>query len=396
MPNQPLLFILNRILIGPLEAMFTLLIFILSYELHANPFQLALIASAKPVASFFAFYLNTIIFNKPQRIRGYLISINLLGCFPCLLFPFTQNIWFFIGSYALFMMTLRASFPAWSEILKQNVGVDKIATVLSKGTSVTYAITLFVPFLFSFCLDHHPQIWKTLFCILAIFQCFNTLVLSFINPQNTLSNTEKFSLRGGWNLLKADPHFSKYLLLFFIGGAGLVAMQPIIPIFFQETLQLSYTEITLAICLCKGTAFILSSPYWAKSFSRISIFELNGYINLFSCLFIAFILMSTLNIHGILLAYLMYGTMQAGCELTLNLSGPTFSKEKDSTFYSSLNLLLLGLRGAIFPFAGQLIFSCSNAETLFVVSGVICVLGLAYAFFLDKQVKLNNFRLGHI
>ena len=45
-----------------------------------------------------------------------------------------------------------------------------------------------------------------------------------------------------------------------LGGAGLMFMQPVLPIFSEETLKLSYTELALAFAFCKGISFILSIP----------------------------------------------------------------------------------------------------------------------------------------
>ena len=90
------LFIINRIFCGPLEILFTLLVFILSKNLGANPFQLTLIACIKPISSFFAFYASSVIFDRPQRIRYYILANNLIGCLPCLLYPFFENVWFIL------------------------------------------------------------------------------------------------------------------------------------------------------------------------------------------------------------------------------------------------------------------------------------------------------------
>ena len=48
-------------------------------------------------------------------------------------------------------------------------------------------------------------------------------------------------------------------------------------------------------------------------------------------------------------AYTMFGIMQAGSTLSWHLSGPIFSKEKDSTLFSGVSVAMVGLRGCIFP-----------------------------------------------
>jgi len=396
-----LLFLGGRILCSPLEAIFTLLIFIMSKDLGASAWQITILASSKPIVSIFAFYASSFITGRPDRIRKYLFAANCAGCIPCLFFPLVENIWFYVASYALFIAAQRAAFPAWNQILKENLGLKNIGSIVSKGTSINYLVTICIPLLFTFWMDNDKEIWKTLFFIVAILQLVNVLLLSLLQ----LKTSETFSYcspgrsfrsividpwREGVKLLMKHPDFAKYLLMFFIGGAGLIAIQPILPVFFKENLGLSYKELALAISFCKGVAFVSTSSLWARWSQHISLYLLNCYANLFSCLFIALLVASDGNSGWLFLAFLMYGTMQAGCEISWNLSGPVFSKENESTGYSSLNLALVGIRGCICPVAAQLLFVYTNAIAVFVYAGFVCFLSLVYALWLDRSCKQTS------
>lgn len=392
------LFLFNRILCSPLEAIYVLLIFIASKDLNASLLQLAILASLKAAVSFFAFYISSFIHGKPQLIRKYLITLNLISSIPCLLFPYVENVWFYVIAYGVYMLGLRAIYPAWIEILKRNLDLKTLGSVISKGTSITYLITIFLPLLLSYWMDKDPHIWKSLFFILALLQILNIFVIArlpLFSSQSTQKGPKDLSklfspLREGWKLLINRKDFVKYQLLFFFGGAGILLIQPVLPVFFSQGLRLSYQELTLAISFCKGISFILTSPFWARFANNNSIYILNGFINISCCLFIAFMLASEINISWLFLAYLMYGTMQAGCELSWNLSGPLFSKECESSPYSSVNLACIGIRGFICPFVGQLIFSYSNFTFSFALAGLVCLLGVFYAFYLDYSLARSN------
>jgi hypothetical protein len=390
-----MLFLGSRFLCGPLEAMYMILIFIVGKELNANILQLTALASAKPIVSLLAFYASSLVVGRPQWIGKFLVLLNIIGCIPCFLFPFVDNVWFFVFSYAVFITTIRASFPAWNEILKHNVGLDKMGSLVSKGTSINYIITIFVPVALSYWIDQNNQIWKMLFFVLALFQLLNTILICCLQFKPNANEASLIALESmiidpwkkGWQLFKENAGFAKYLAMFFLGGAGIIGLQPILPHFFQINLGLSYTKMAVAISVCKGIAFIFTSPFWARMINHHSLYYLNAVINLFSSLFIAFLLASSLNINWIFLAYLMYGVMQAGCEISWNMSGPIFSREKDSISYSNLNLALVGFRGLICPFMGQLIFIHTNALFVFACSGALCLLSLIYAVWLDFERK---------
>lgn len=93
------------------------------------------------------------------------------------------------------------------------------------------------------------------------------------------------------------------------------------------------------------------------------------------------------------LAYLIYGIAQGGSKLIWNLSGPMFSKDKDSVEYSRVNSLLVGLRGMVAPLCGAFLCSCFSLYFALLCAGACSLLG-AYlsspkrgAVFLEKKAK---------
>lgn len=385
------LYLFNRIISSPLEILFTLLIFIIGKETEATPLQLTVLAASKPIVSLIAFYVSSFVSQRPYLVKLYLIILSMVGSMPCLFFSYFNNPWFFVFSFALFTTTSRAAFPAWCQILKSQIGLPKMSDSISKGSSINYLFTLMLPVIFSYWMDQDKEIWKMLFMLIALLHMSNIVILLALNLHSPLTILEKKQwinpLKNGWHLLKSEPAFTKYLLLFFLGGAGIVAMQSILPIYFKNDLQLSYTKLTLAFSFCKGVSFIVTSPLWARWSNYISLYVINGVMNFFTCLFILCMISSSFNLGWLYVGYLMYGTMQAGCEITWNLSGPVFSSNKDSTQYSSLNLALVGIRGCICPFLGQLIFTFWGVQAVFFSSLVVCLMGLIYAFRLDKLYK---------
>ncbi len=391
------IFFAGRILCSPLEALFTLLIFIANAELNASLLQLTIIAIIKPTTSLVAYYVNANFLKHGCRARSYLISLNMLGALPCLLFPFVNNTWFFIASYALFMATRRASYPIWAEVLKINFPLQSISNIVSKGISINYTVIIFIPLILSFWMDLDHAIWKFLFVLLGLFQILYSVIL--LRLETIFQASEQYE--GGysaliapiiksWQLLRKQPEFAKYLMLFFCGGVGIVTLQPMLPIFFKESLNLSYKELTFAFSCCKGVAFLATAPLWAHWVNRVSLYLFNGCINLCSCLFMLALLFSQISVSLVFFAYLIYGVMQAGCELSWNLSGPIFARENESTSHSGLNLALVGVRGCICPLLGQLIFWHSNASVVLIFALGICLFALVYALWLDHSLKSTH------
>jgi len=397
MKSAAFYYLQSRILCGPGQVLFTLLIFILNKELHATPFQLMVFACLKPITSLFSFYVSSLTFDRPhQSVRTYLIANTIIGCAPCLFFPLFDNVWFYIVSYAIYTITMRAKEPIWIEYLKCNLELPQMSKTVSRGASIIYFMSMFLPPVLSFWLDGH--IWKSLFFLFALLQLVNAAaIFSLVDGKQTIRFKESKSgisildpLKKGYQLLKDNRPFCHYLFLFFLGGAGIVAIQPILPIYFNEQLNLSYAQLTLAFSFCKGISFLPSSPIWAKYVTCISLYRLNALMNLLTTFFMAALLAASFGMEWLYVGYLCYGAMQGGSEQSWNMSGPIFSNNKCSTAYSSLNLLLVGIRGCICPFLGYLLFSLLGIIPMLIIVLGICLISVFYGFWLDSKYAQRN------
>lgn len=386
-------YLYSRILYGPHQALFTLLIFLLGIHLGATPFQLMVMACLKPITSFFSFYMSLWIVGRPQKIRAYLILNAFLGTIPCFFYPFIDNVWYYIGTYALYMISMRAIHPAWMEILKRDNDMERLGRLSSWGNFIYYGINIVFPVLFSFLMDQYGMNWKYLFIATSFWQLLNLFLIASIQiKEDTKLIKEPFGfikpLTMGWEILKEKPHLAHYLFLFFLGGAGIIGIYPLLPIFFREELHLNTTKIALAFSCCRGITFLTTSRLWASLLERTSIFYLNALVNGLSCLFFGFLIATFFGSHWLFIAYLFYGAMQAGCELSWNVSGPLFSGEEESTLYSSLNLALVGIRGCLCPVAGYMLFKFTSFTSMFVFGLLLCIAGVIYGLYLNKRYAI--------
>ncbi len=393
------IFIGSTLLTSPLGAMFSLLAFIFVKDLHATPLQIALLVSARPIVALFSFYGNVIIKGQPGRLKSFIMGSSILGVIPCFLFPFVNNVWFFIAATAFFMASTRAVIPAWSEIFKINLLENERGKIYSRGSSACYLVDIFIPLLFSPIIDSYPHSWKWIFFFLATLQCTHLALLSLIkiksytdsqDPHQPYQLTSIKSIVLGpwkncWQLMRLRPDFRKYQIVFMLGGAGLMFMQPVLPIFFEETLKLSYTELSGAFFFCKGVSFILFSPVWAYWLHRIPIHIFNFFVTFFAGLFGLMILGASINLYWTYAAYVVYGVMQAGSSLSWHLAGPIFSKDKDSTLFSGVNVAMVGLRGCIAPFMGEILFLSTNSSTVFFFSSLLCFSAAAYSLMSERS-----------
>jgi predicted MFS family arabinose efflux permease len=372
----------TSILNAPFWALYGMLLFILYKDLHASALEISLFIALKPGVSLLSTYWSALVHQRPDRLRINIIAASLLGHLPFFIVPFFASSSLLIAAGAFYMMLMRGIIPAWMEILKLYIPKRKREKLFSLGSVISYVGAIVLPLLFGKCLDFNPASWRLFFPIAAFF----SLCGMFFQWRIPLGDTEVLRdsrpfkevithpWKTSWQLLKARPDFWRYQVGFMLlGGGGLMILQPALPLFFVDRLALSYTELALALSVCKAIGFVLTSRLWTQAISRFSFYRLSSCVTLLAGLFPLLLLLAETHLVWIYAAYLIYGVMQAGSELSWHFSGPHFSKEEESSRYSSVNVLLVGMRGLIVPFIGSLLCTHFEAQATLIVGSLLCL-----------------------
>lgn len=375
-------YIATRFLDIPLWAIYNMLTFILIKDLKATPFQLAFMLSLKPMVSLFSMYWSTQVKDRPDRLRSNIILARIIGCLPFFLFPYIRNIWFIIFSSAVYMTLAIGVVPAWMELLKKNLSDDARKKTFAWGSAIGYLGGGIIPLFFAWWLDKQSEAWQWIFPTAGLISLLATfLQLRMPLPQHSSQkepSVSRIDWREGiltpwkqaWDLVRSRRDFANYQLSFMIIGGGLMIMQPALYLFFDEELGLTYIEYATAISFCKGISYAVASPLWAKWMSQVDIFRFSSAVTGLACFFPLLALSATVNLNWLFLAYILYGVMQAGSEMSWNMSGPAFARDRDSSIYTSVNVVTVGLRGMVFPAVGSLLCSFSGSIPVMILGAL--------------------------
>lgn len=374
--------LLNEIFIS----FFGLMPFILRKDLLASTFQISLFTALKPAVAFLSFYWSSKLLMNKTCLRHNLIISGILARIPFLFFPLFDNVWYLIFASALFMLFSRAAIPPWMEILKLNLGKEKRENLFSLGSVLAYTEGVIIALLIANSLDSCQIAWKLFLFFSNVLGIFS-IYLQYKNPINTTNIIKKGPSKGflnpfkeGFELLKEKRDFAKFQIGSMASGFGLMLAMPALALFYADDLNLSHAELTLARFVFMGVGFVLLSPLWAKAMQKYNINFLLGLVCIGFALFPLFVLFGLFNKSWIYIAFLCYGITQAGSHLIWNLSGPTFAKEEDSSKYTSINVLAVGIRGLIAPFLGGLFCELFGPITVFIISMCMCALGTILMF----------------
>lgn len=395
-------FLWTYILGMPFWAIYTVLLFILYKDLHASPMQISIFIALRPMVSIFSLYWSYQVNERRDRLRGNIMWAGILGPLPFLFFPFIDNVWYIIFSAALYMTLVRGVFPAWMEILKLNLPLEKREKLVSYGTTFSYVGGGFLSLIIGCLLDDYPHIWRWIFPFVALLSVLaaylqagipirleETPMCSKKKSELTLAQKLISPWKNIGKLLHERPDFKHFHFGFMLGGFGLVIIQPALPQFFISVLHLSYTELATAMTLCKGIAFGLTSSSWAKWLHKVNIHRFSSLVALLAGVFPLLVIYAQIGSVWIYIAYLLYGVMQSGSELCWHLSGPVFAKTEDSSLYSSVNLAVVGLRGCIAPLLGGIMLSQFSSTFVLCVGSALSLMASSYLYAHHKKTLLK-------
>lgn len=388
-------YVATRVLDTPFWALYNMIPVILYKDLHAAPWELALVIALKPLVSFLSIYWSSAIMSRRDRIVSNIVWARAIGYIPFLLIPFIDSVWFMIFAFGLYMMLAVGIVPAWMELLKLNIPKETREKVFSYTQAFGYIGGGLLPFILGWALDSYHLAWRFLFPLSAILGLaaffFQKRIL--VPPSDDVQEElNEHSLlikpwQSAWSLLKRRKDFRLFQCGFMIVGSGLMIIQPVLPIFFVDQLNLSYIEISVALTFFKGLGFAASSPLWSKWMHKIDPFMLMCRMALVGCIFPLCLLLAPWQISFLYIGYLFYGVMQSGSELIWNMSGPYFAKNEDSSVYTSVNVLGVGIRGAFIPALGSALAGLLGSPALLGISSLLC-LSAVYSFnFFRTQVS---------
>ncbi|MBI2743828.1 MAG: MFS transporter [Chlamydiales bacterium] len=348
----------------PLTALYTLLPFILRKDLHATLFQISLFVMLKPVLSVFSFYWSAYISNRREKLRSNLIGAWVLARLPFLLLPLIDNVWFLLLAASCYQLFSRASNPALIEILKLNIPKAPREKAFSFYYVLSFIESVALGLAIGDVLDGSVGYWRVLFLLASVVGLSSILFQMRIPiPKNESeiagSPPLKRSLIAPWKecfaLLKARPDFAHFQWGFMIGGFGLMLIAPSLSIFYSDVLALTHGDIAIARFVLMGIGVALSSFLWRRGIEKIQIPKLTSWILIGFALFPLALLFAPYSKLFVYLAFFIYGIAQAGSHLLWNLSGTLFSKEGDSLPFSTTNILMVGIRGAVGPLLGGIL-----------------------------------------
>ncbi len=383
----------------PLAALYSLLPFILRKDLGASTYQITLFITLRPILSVFAFYWGAYLSRRRNRLLSNLMGAWFLARVPFLFFPFVDSFWFLLLACGIYQLFSKAATPAMMEILKRNVPKKPREHIFSLYFVLSFVESVVLGIVLGNILDGGTSNWKMLFLVSALIGLTSLLIQRRIEvPSDETQAVAPLSknrliapLKQSFALLRERGDFAYFQWGYMVGGMALMLIAPALSIFYADTLSLTHMEMTVARLIFMGLAVVFSTFFWKNQLEKMSIFRLMAWILLGFALFPLILLFAEFYPPAIYLAFLIYGIAQSGSHLVWNLSGTIFSGDKDSSPFTTINVLMIGLRGAVGPVLGGVLCEQFGPAPILVLGSLLSILGAGMMLRKRAEVEIKNF-----
>lgn len=378
----------------PLIAIYSLMPIIFRKELGATLFQVSLFSMLSPVLSVLSFYWGSHLTHRKNQLLPNLIAAWILARLPFLFFPWIDTFWAMFAGCSIYQLFSRASTPALMEILKRNIPRKTRDYVFSLYYVLSVLEGICIGLLLTQVLTICDNNWRMLFLVCSLISLTSVFIqlqikVPFIKEEDPVFAKNRLiqPLKESFALMKNRPDFALFQWGFMIGGFALMLTAPARSIFIADLLPVSIADMTTARCMFVGLGMAGSSLIWRKALEMYGIQKLTSWILIGFGFYPLFLLLASHHISWFYLAHLAYGVAQGGSHLVWHLSGVIFAGEKNSAPFTTTNVLMIGLRGAVGPLLGGLLcYACGPIFVLIVGS----LIGLAGGWFMLKRERIES------
>lgn len=367
----------------PLIAIYSMIPFILRKEIGATTYQIVLFSTLSPILSVFSFYWGAWLTHRKDKLLPNLILAWIFARVPFLFFPYIDSFGAMFLCCCIYQLFSRASTPALMEILKRNIGKNRreFAFSLYYGLSVIEGVV--IGLLLTQILEFSNHNWRVIFLICSLLSLSSVVLqlrIKVSEEKRALLPKEKNNfilhpIKESFQLMRTRKDFALFQWGFMIGGFALMLISPVRSIFVADLLPVSIVDVALAKTVFVGLGIAGSSLIWRKALELFGIQRLIVWILFGFGLFPLVLLLASTHLAWFYFAHLIYGITQGGSHLLWHLSGTIFAGDQNSTPFTTVNILMVGLRGAIGPVLGGFLCNYLGPISVLFIGACIALVG---------------------
>jgi MFS family permease len=240
-------------------------------------------------------------------------------------------------------------------------------------------------------LDRDPRWLRLLFPVAAVLGFASYLLLSRIRWRGQrrafavgASASPWQAFRDSFAVLLRDRSFRTYEVGFMLYGFGFLMSMPLLVLFAEGELGVSYVQWTRAQMLAFPIAQICGLAVWGRLADRLGVVRTTAVAFLVLAAFFG-LMPAVTSAAGLIVAFALFGLAMAGVDVGWSLGPLHFAPDGRAHLYAALHFSLVGVRSIFAPFLGFEVSELFGFRIAFLISAGLLILALATLLLLARR-----------
>lgn len=380
----------STVLEGVVIGVFILNEYVAKKTLGAGDAILTALVVGPTAALLFAAWWSALL-DRREKTSTFLV-FGLLGRLSLLLVAATRSAGSFTAVIAAATFLFGAILPAANALLQRNFTAAERGRVLGFGIALQALTAIVVSVVVGRLYDWRPELYRAVYPAAAacgFFSCLNLAMVRFRSRPGAPIEKRLFGagfgaalalavrrpFAGALSLLGEDRGFRRYEMGFMAYGMGWMMLQPTVPVFLVERMELAYSEVAQA----RGMIYFLMIAALSHPLGRL--------LDRVGPLVISRVAFTILTFFPLLLAFargtsmvyaafLVYGCGMAAANLGWTTGPIHFAGHRDSAGYMGAHVALVGVRAILGGAFGIWFYRATGSPgTTFAVASSLFLLG---------------------
>ena len=374
---------------------------------QVSPLTLAIISAAPMFANLSSFAWNRVASGRPKVSLACLLQVGILLCVLAVaIAPINDTgAVVLVASMIISRILVAGLVTIRSVIWSLNYARSKRAQATGQLHMIASLVTVIIASAVGPFLDRYPDGMPWLYAVgvlagligIAFFRRVTVIGEAEHLQKESEASSQRRQSVSFVTILRNDRRFAKYQMSMFAAGFGNMLIEAPLIFLITRELSASYATSIALTMVIPFTISLVSLPLWARYLDRVHVAQFRARQSLLWVVALILTMLGAVlgSILWLAISRVVMGIARGGGSLAWQLGHNDFAKPDQLSAYMGIHVTLTGVRGAIAPLLGMLLYSnlggiSGDGAWVFALAAFICGLsGLGFNH-LYRQMKSDG------
>ena len=374
---------------------------------QVSPLTLAIISAAPMFANLSSFAWNRVASGRPKVSLACLLQVGILLCVLAVaIAPINDTgAVVLVASMIISRILVAGLVTIRSVIWSLNYARSKRAQATGQLQMIASLVTVIIASAVGPFLDRYPDGMPWLYAVgvlagligIAFFRRVTVIGEAEHLQKESEASSQRRQSVSFVTILRNDRRFAKYQMSMFAAGFGNMLIEAPLIFLITRELSASYATSIALTMVIPFTISLVSLPLWARYLDRVHVAQFRARQSLLWVVALILTMLGAVlgSILWLAISRVVMGIARGGGSLAWQLGHNDFAKPDQLSAYMGIHVTLTGVRGAIAPLLGMLLYSnlggiSGDGAWVFALAAFICGLsGLGFNH-LYRQMKSDG------